>query len=173
MGSSVGRRRGTRVGLRSAAMAACAPAIFSGFELTQFKPEPWATSASSVPETIRFAKQIQGSAVGAEIPACAQCHGNLFAPAHCAGSSAASKSSGASLLVCHRLHSRCRPASPGACESCRLWWMPGHACCDETWITAMCELTQAHLADWPTQLAPDSQALAASRAAALAPGAKK
>lgn len=44
---------------------------------------------------------------------------------------------------------------------------------DETWITALCELTQVHLAGWPTQLAPDPQALAASRAAALALGAKQ
>ncbi len=41
------------------------------------------------------------------------------------------------------------------------------------WITALCHLTQQHLAGWPTQQAPDAQALAASRAAALALGAKQ
>lgn len=41
------------------------------------------------------------------------------------------------------------------------------------WITALGELAQRHLAGWPTQAAPDTQALAASRAAALALGAKK
>ncbi|MFT6591450.1 MAG: ferrochelatase [Rhodoferax sp.] len=43
---------------------------------------------------------------------------------------------------------------------------------DPIWITAMCELTQRHLAGWPTQTEPDPQALSASRAAALALGAK-
>jgi ferrochelatase len=43
---------------------------------------------------------------------------------------------------------------------------------DETeWITALCELTQQHLAGWPTQAAPQPLTLAASRAAALALGA--
>ena len=42
---------------------------------------------------------------------------------------------------------------------------------DTQWITALCELTQTQLAGWPTQRAPDTQALAASRAAALALGA--
>ena len=44
---------------------------------------------------------------------------------------------------------------------------------DAQWITALCELTQTQLAGWPTQRAPDTQALAASRAAALALGAKQ
>ena len=44
---------------------------------------------------------------------------------------------------------------------------------DTQWITALCELTQTQLAGWPTQRAPDTQALAASRAAALALGAKQ
>ncbi len=42
---------------------------------------------------------------------------------------------------------------------------------DAAWITALCEITQQHLAGWPTQSAPDPQALAQSRAAALALGA--
>lgn len=41
------------------------------------------------------------------------------------------------------------------------------------WITALGELTHRHLAGWPTQTAPDAQALAASRNAALALGAKQ
>ncbi len=44
---------------------------------------------------------------------------------------------------------------------------------DPAWIGALCELTQTHLAGWPTQNAPDPQTLAASRAAALALGAKQ
>ncbi|WP_296443637.1 ferrochelatase [Rhodoferax sp. UBA5149] len=44
---------------------------------------------------------------------------------------------------------------------------------DPVWITALCELTQQHLAGWPTLDTPDAQALAASRAAALALGAKQ
>ncbi len=44
---------------------------------------------------------------------------------------------------------------------------------DTQWITALCELTQTQLAGWPTQRAPDTQALAASRTAALALGAKQ
>ncbi|WP_332775679.1 ferrochelatase [Polaromonas sp.] len=41
------------------------------------------------------------------------------------------------------------------------------------WISALSDLAQQHLAGWPTQAAPDAQALAASRAAALALGAKQ
>ncbi len=44
---------------------------------------------------------------------------------------------------------------------------------DPVWISALCELTQRHLAGWPTQLAPDPEALAASRSAALALGARQ
>ncbi|MDO8698930.1 MAG: ferrochelatase [Rhodoferax sp.] len=44
---------------------------------------------------------------------------------------------------------------------------------DIGWITALCELTQRHLAGWPTQADADLQALAASRAAALQLGAKQ
>jgi ferrochelatase len=44
---------------------------------------------------------------------------------------------------------------------------------DPAWITALCELTQQHLAGWPTQSKADTQALAASRSAALAQGAKQ
>jgi ferrochelatase len=44
---------------------------------------------------------------------------------------------------------------------------------DPVWISALCELTQRHLAGWPTQLAPDTEALAASRSAALALGARR
>ncbi len=43
---------------------------------------------------------------------------------------------------------------------------------DPAWITALCELTQRHLAGWPTQTGPGVQELAPSRAAALALGAK-
>jgi len=44
---------------------------------------------------------------------------------------------------------------------------------DPEWITALCDITQQHLAGWPTQAAPDAPRLAASRAAALALGAKQ
>ena len=44
---------------------------------------------------------------------------------------------------------------------------------DPAWITALCEITQQHLAGWPTQASPDATAMAASRAAALALGAKQ
>lgn len=44
---------------------------------------------------------------------------------------------------------------------------------DPEWITALCEITQQHLAGWPTQAAPDAPQLVASRAAALALGAKQ
>ncbi|MES2879282.1 MAG: ferrochelatase [Pseudomonadota bacterium] len=44
---------------------------------------------------------------------------------------------------------------------------------DAAWITALCEVTQQHLAGWPTQAGTDAPALAASRAAALALGAKQ
>ncbi len=44
---------------------------------------------------------------------------------------------------------------------------------DPQWITALCALTQQHLAGWPTQSAPNTAALAASRAAALALGARQ
>ncbi len=43
---------------------------------------------------------------------------------------------------------------------------------DPTWITALCDITQQHLQGWPTQTAVDPKTLAASRAAALALGAK-
>jgi protoporphyrin/coproporphyrin ferrochelatase len=42
---------------------------------------------------------------------------------------------------------------------------------DPTWITALCEITEQHLAGWPTLASPDSVALGASRTAALALGA--
>jgi ferrochelatase len=41
------------------------------------------------------------------------------------------------------------------------------------WITALCELTQKHLAGWPTQTSADAHALTASKHAALALGAKQ
>ena len=41
------------------------------------------------------------------------------------------------------------------------------------WITALCDISLQHLCGWPTQAAPDAQALAASRDAALALGAKR
>ena len=41
------------------------------------------------------------------------------------------------------------------------------------WITALCNVTLQHMGGWPTQTAPDAQAMAASRAAALALGAKQ
>ncbi len=41
------------------------------------------------------------------------------------------------------------------------------------WMTALGALAQQHLGGWPTQAAPDAQALAASRAAALAMGAQR
>jgi protoporphyrin/coproporphyrin ferrochelatase len=44
---------------------------------------------------------------------------------------------------------------------------------DPAWITALCALTEQHLQGWPTQQAPDAQTLQASRAAALALGAKQ
>ncbi|PKO59327.1 MAG: ferrochelatase, partial [Betaproteobacteria bacterium HGW-Betaproteobacteria-18] len=44
---------------------------------------------------------------------------------------------------------------------------------DPAWITALSEITQQHLQGWPTQTPPDGAALAASRAAALALGAKQ
>ena len=44
---------------------------------------------------------------------------------------------------------------------------------DPEWITALCDITQQHLAGWPTQAAPNTPQLAASRAAALALGAKQ
>ena len=44
---------------------------------------------------------------------------------------------------------------------------------DDIWISALCQITQQHLAGWPTQAGPDVPALAASRAAALALGAKQ
>lgn len=44
---------------------------------------------------------------------------------------------------------------------------------DPTWIDALCELSEQHLAGWPTRAAPDAKALAASRAAALALGAQQ
>ncbi len=40
------------------------------------------------------------------------------------------------------------------------------------WITALADIAQQHLGGWPTQAAPDAAALAASREAALALGAK-
>ena len=43
---------------------------------------------------------------------------------------------------------------------------------DPAWITALCEITQQHLAGWPTKTEVDAGTLAASRAAALARGAK-
>ena len=44
---------------------------------------------------------------------------------------------------------------------------------DPAWITALCEITQQHLAGWPTQAPVDSAALEASRVAALGMGAKQ
>ena len=44
---------------------------------------------------------------------------------------------------------------------------------DPAWISALSGITQQHLAGWPTQAAPDAQLLAASRAAALALGARQ
>ncbi|MFZ4479176.1 MAG: ferrochelatase [Rhodoferax sp.] len=44
---------------------------------------------------------------------------------------------------------------------------------DTAWIKALGELSQQHLAGWPTRTAPDAQALAASRAAALSLGASQ
>ena len=44
---------------------------------------------------------------------------------------------------------------------------------DAAWITALCELTQQHLAGWPTQAGTGLPERAASRAAALALGAKQ
>ena len=44
---------------------------------------------------------------------------------------------------------------------------------DSAWITALCELTQQHLAGWPTQAGASAPERAASRAAALALGAKQ
>ena len=43
---------------------------------------------------------------------------------------------------------------------------------DPQWIDALGEISQRHLSGWPTLAAPDAPALAASRAAALALGAK-
>jgi len=44
---------------------------------------------------------------------------------------------------------------------------------DPAWITALCGIAEQHLAGWPTQAAPDAAALLASRAAAMALGAKQ
>ena len=44
---------------------------------------------------------------------------------------------------------------------------------DPAWITALCEITQRHLAGWPTQAVPEPAELAATRQAALAHGAKQ
>jgi protoporphyrin/coproporphyrin ferrochelatase len=44
---------------------------------------------------------------------------------------------------------------------------------DPTWITALCEITEQHLAGWPTLASPDSAVLGASRTAALALGANQ
>jgi len=44
---------------------------------------------------------------------------------------------------------------------------------DPEWITALCNLSERHLAGWPTQAPPAPETLAASRAAALAMGAQK
>ncbi|MGI9135396.1 MAG: ferrochelatase, partial [Rhodoferax sp.] len=44
---------------------------------------------------------------------------------------------------------------------------------DPEWITALCQITQQHLAGWNTQTPPDAQALADARALALALGAKQ
>lgn len=44
---------------------------------------------------------------------------------------------------------------------------------DPAWISALSGITQQHLAGWPTQAAPDAQLLGASRAAALALGARQ
>lgn len=44
---------------------------------------------------------------------------------------------------------------------------------DPAWIKALCEISQQHLAGWPTQATPDTHGLATSRAAALAMGAKQ
>jgi protoporphyrin/coproporphyrin ferrochelatase len=44
---------------------------------------------------------------------------------------------------------------------------------DPEWITALCHIAQRHLQGWPTQTPVDAQALDASRAAALAMGAKQ
>ena len=42
----------------------------------------------------------------------------------------------------------------------------------DAWITALATIAERHLAGWPTRDKPDEAALAASRAAALALGAK-
>ena len=44
---------------------------------------------------------------------------------------------------------------------------------DPEWITALSNITERHLAGWPTTATPDAQALAASREAALAQGARQ
>jgi protoporphyrin/coproporphyrin ferrochelatase len=44
---------------------------------------------------------------------------------------------------------------------------------DPEWITALCNITQQHLQGWPTLETPDAAVLAASKAAALALGAKQ
>ncbi len=44
---------------------------------------------------------------------------------------------------------------------------------DPAWINALCAITEGHLQGWPTQTQPDTAALAASRGAALALGAKQ
>ena len=44
---------------------------------------------------------------------------------------------------------------------------------DPAWITALCDIAQQHLLGWPTQVPADHAGLAASKAAALALGAKR
>ena len=43
----------------------------------------------------------------------------------------------------------------------------------EAWITALCDISVQHLSGWPSRLVPDASALAATRSAALALGAKQ
>jgi ferrochelatase len=43
----------------------------------------------------------------------------------------------------------------------------------QPWVSALADLAQRHLQGWPTQMAPDAAALAASQARALAMGAPR
>ena len=44
---------------------------------------------------------------------------------------------------------------------------------DPEWITALCQISERHMGGWNTQDEPDAAAMATSRIAALAMGAKQ
>ena len=68
--------------------------------------------------------------------------------------------------------SRCTRSWSCGCRSDKTN-MPGKLNDSPAWISALAGITAQHLSGWPTQAAPDVAALAASKAAALALGAKQ